>query len=382
MKYSCFCAALLMLLTTSCGGEEAREAFETGLLRVDTPDVRWTIEERMAHYNVPGVSVTVIEDGKIAWTKGYGVRLAGTEDKVDTDTMFSVGSVSKVATAAITLRLVDAGKLDLDRDVNDYLTRWKVPENEFTRKEPVTLRRIMSHTAGLTVHGFPDFKLGDALPTVIDTLEGRPPVKMNGPVRVEWLPGSKFSYSGGGVTVEQLIIEEVTGLSFPAAAQKYLFEPLGMKRSSFENPLPDSLGNKARAHNKDGVYDGWEVMAEMGASGLWTTSGDYAKLVIALIESWRGEKDSFLSRELAHEALTKARPSPFGLGPAMGGEGDTLYFHHGGSNTSYMAYITGHLATGDGAVIFTNSALGMKLYMEAYSGLANAQGWAIKEIRR
>ena len=190
-------------------------AFETGFRpqpdAEKQPDTLWTIEERMAHYKVPGMSIAVIRNGKVSWAKGYGLKLAGTTDSVDTETVFSVGSVSKVGTAAVTLRLVDQGKLDLDRDVNDYLTRWQVPQNELTADAPVTLRRIMSHTAGLTVHGFADFQPRESLPTVTDVLEGRAPAK-NAPVRVELVPGTQFRYSGGGTTVEQLVIEEVTSL--------------------------------------------------------------------------------------------------------------------------------------------------------------------------
>lgn len=375
-KYISF-ALLILFSLTACGEDplEARiRAFETGL-KADGSDIRWTPKDRMAHYNVPGLSIAVIEDGKVAWAKGYGVRLVGTDDKVNEETMFSVGSVSKVGAAAITLRLVDGGRLDLDRDVNDYLTRWKVPENEFTQKEPVTLRRIMSHTAGLTVHGFPDFKLGDALPTVVDTLDGRPPVKENGPVRVEWPVGSKYQYSGGGTTIEQLVIEEVAGLTFPNAARKYLFDPLGMTRSSYENPLPDSYMNKARAHDKEGAYDGFEVMPEMAASGLWTTPRDYAKLVIAFIKSHRGGKNNFLSQALAQDLMTEVAPSGKGLGPTLEGAGETRRFGHTGSNNSYKALMEGHLATGDGVVILTNGANGKALYKEVYRAVAAAEGW-------
>ncbi|MDX1395044.1 MAG: serine hydrolase domain-containing protein [Gemmatimonadota bacterium] len=343
----------------------------------EDPSIRWTIEERMAHYGVPGVSVAVIADGKLLWAKGYGVKQAGSDDPIDTGTAFSVGSVSKVGTAAVTLRLVDEGRLDVDRPVNDYLRRWKVPSNELTEREPVTLRRIMSHTAGLTVHGFADFQPGEALPTVVQILDGEPPAK-NAPVRVDLLPGSEFRYSGGGTTVEQLVIEDVTGLDFAAAARRYLFDPLAMDRSTYENPLPLTHENIAKAHGPDGspraLPRGYETMPESAASGLWTTPSDYAKLIIALIESYQGDGDTFLSHDTARDMMTEVPPGIFGLGPEVGGEGPTRNFVHGGANDSYRALIAGYLAEGGGIVIFTNGTRGSELIGEIRRGIAMA-GW-------
>lgn len=345
--------------------------------RADTTGIRWTLEERMAHYGVAGVSIAVVEDGRLLWARGYGLKQAGTTDSVDAETAFSVGSVSKVGTAAITLRLVDEGRLDLDRDVNEYLRRWRVPSNALTAREPVTLRRIMSHTAGLTVHGFADFQPGEALPTVVQILDGIPPAR-NAPVRVDLLPGSEFRYSGGGTTVAQLVIEDVTGLDFPEAARRNLFEPLGMSRSTYENPLPAEHGNIAKAHGPGGepraLPRGWEAMPEAAASGLWTTPSDLAKLIIALVESHQGDGETFLTIETARDMMTEVPPSIFGLGPEVGGEGPTRNFVHGGANDSYRAFMAGYLAEGDGLVILTNGARGSELIPEIRRAVDLA-GW-------
>ncbi len=375
------------LVAVSLQGQAVATDLESRLRIVETSlrprgaaadqSIRWTIEERMAHYGVAGVSVALIEDGALLWAKGYGLKQAGTHDAIDPETVFSVGSVSKVGTAAITLRLVDEGRLDVDRPVNEYLQRWKVPSNEFTEREPVTLRKIMSHTAGLTVHGFQDFQPGEDLPEVVQILDGAPPAK-NPPVRVDLLPGSEFRYSGGGTTVEQLVIEDVTGLSFPEAAREHLFGPLGMRRSTYENPLPAAHGNVARAHGPDGkpraLPRGWEAMPEAAASGLWTTPSDYARLIIALIESYQGDGDTFLRYETARDMMTAVPPSIFGLGPEVGGEGPTRNFVHGGANDSYRAWIAGYLAEGDGLVIFTNGARGNELIAEIRMAV-DAAGW-------
>ncbi len=341
------------------------------------PSIRWSLEDRMAFYGVPGVSIAVIENGAVLWAKGYGVKQAGSNDPIDTETVFSVGSVSKVGAAAITLRLADEGRLDVDRDVNDYLRRWKIPANDLTAKEPVTLRRIMSHTAGLTVHGFADYLPGEDLPTVVQILDGVAPAK-NRPVRVDLLPGSEYRYSGGGTTVEQLVIEDVTGLAFTEAARRYLFGPLGMDRSTYENPLPAGHGNIARAHGRDGtpaaLPRGWEAMPEAAASGLWTTPSDYAKLIIALIDSYHGRENAFLAQETAHDMMTAVPPGIFGLGPEVGGEGETLNFVHGGANDSYRALMAGYINLEGGLVIFTNGTQGNRLIGEIRRAV-QAAGW-------
>lgn len=367
--------------------EAAIRAVEKGLRpAVDVegaPPVRWTIQERMAFYHVPAVSIAVIRGGHVAWTKAWGVLEAGKPTPANADTVFSVGSVSKVATAAMTLRMVSQGQLELDHDVRDYLKRWRLPETPASQGRAVTLRQIMSHTAGFTVSGFPDYLPGEALPTEQDTLAGRRPAK-TGPITFAFPPGERALYSGGGVTVEQVIIEDRSGLSFNAAAQTYLFGPLGMRRSTFENPLPETTPNVARAHDWQGrptaLPRGWEAMPEMAASGLWTTPREYAKIVIALSAAYRGEPGAFIPQDLARQMMTPVGPSQVGLGPFMDGHGKTRRFSHTGSNDSYKAYFEGNLATGDGLVIFTNSANAGGIREEVRRAVAAAEGWAVPGV--
>ncbi len=323
-----------------------------------------TIEERMKLHRVPGVSIAVIKNGKLLFAKGYGVKQAGTKDKVNGETVFSVGSVSKVAAATATLRLVEQGKLNLDTDVNQYLTSWKVAENKYTKKQPVTLMHILSHTAGFTIHGFRDFQPGEKLPSALDTLMGRYPAKHNA-VEVVFTPGTNFRYSGGGITVEQLVIEETTKLDFVRAAKKLVFDPLKMTRSTFQNPIPASHGNIARAHDANGepraLPRGWEAMPEMAASGLWTTPTELATLIIALIDAYNGESSSILSETLVKDMMTRIEPGEFGLGPELL---QADLFQHGGSNESYKAFMVANLKTGNGVVVLTNSASGRRIVDE------------------
>ena len=343
------------------------------------PAVRWTLQQRMAHWQVPGVSVAVIRNGRLAWARGYGVLQAGGNEPVTPDTVFSVGSVSKVGAASTVLRLVQAGRLDLDRDVNSYLKTWQLPATPLMAIRPVTLRGILSHTAGLSVSVFPDFQPGEPLPTTLDVLEGRKPAKTE-PVRVVYPPGSRAQYSGGGTMLAQLIIEETTGLAFADAARRHLLGPLGMARSSYQNPLPENHGNIAKAHGPDGqpraLPRGYEAMPEAAASGLWSTPSDYAKLVIALIDAWQGRAGDFLSSALVRQMMTEVGPSDTGLGPVLEGQGLDRRFSHSGGNDSYRAWMEGHLATGNGVIIFTNATRGDPLFREIRRAVAESEGWS------
>ena len=357
--------------------------FESGVIarmeRGQDNPVRHTIAARLAHHQVPGAAVAIIRDGEIWAIRGYGTRLAGTEAPIGPDTVFSAGSISKIVNAALILRLVNEGVLDLDADVNDYLQRWHVPASEFTADTPVTLRAIMSHTAGFSVHGFRDYNPGEELPTVIETLNGTGPA-LNDPVVLEFAPGTGFAYSGGGVTVSQALIEDVTGLGYEQAARRYVFAPLGMTRSTFANPLPASHGDIAHAHDEYGapaaLPRGWEAMPELAASGLWTSANDLARLVIALNDSARGD-GAFLPARLAADMMSRVPGSWHGLGPRLNGVGATRVFHHGGANNSYRSWMEGHLDSGDGIVILTNGTDGHWIYTELRKSAADALGWPI-----
>ncbi|MEO1201892.1 MAG: serine hydrolase domain-containing protein [Pseudomonadota bacterium] len=381
-----FLLLIVPLLATVAGAETLRAddpgvvAFETGLIdrmqRGEEHAPRHTIEARLAHYGVPGAAVAIFEDGEIVWQRGYGTRLAGADEPVNADTVFSVGSISKMVNAALVLRLVAEGRLDLDTDVNEYLESWQVPESLYSRDEAVTLRRILAHTAGFNVHGFADYQPGEPLPTTVQILEGSGPAK-NDPVRLTFEPGDHLDYSGGGITVSQLVVEDVTGMRYADAARKYVFEPLGMSRSTFENPLPADHGNIARAHDDRGrptaLPRGFEAMPEQAASGLWTSANDLARFVLALLDD-----EAFLPQSLREDMLTREANSWHGLGPRINGAGETLVFHHGGANDSYRARMEGQVATSSGIVVLTNGTEGHWVHSEIRKSAEDAFGWRIK----
>lgn len=332
----------------------------------------WSLRERMRHYGVPGVAIAVLKDGHVVYAGGYGVRASEGRDVVDADTLFSVGSVSKVVTAATTLRLVARKQLDLDRDVDGYLRGWRIPVGD--HPGAITLRMLLSHTSGLNVHGFEDYAPGAALPTLLQTLQGAAPAQ-NAALRRVDAPGTRMRYSGGGVMVEQKVIEDRTGRPLEQVARAELFAPLGMDRSSFLDPSARGSANVAMAHDADGRPvarpRGWQSFPEQAASGLWTNANDLARFVAALIASYR-QPGGLLPQPLAVEMMSEVQPSIHGLGPRLGGEGEMRYFHHGGANDSYRAWIEGHLVTGDGVVILSNGARGSELNAEIRNAVWDA----------
>jgi CubicO group peptidase (beta-lactamase class C family) len=342
---------------------------------------RYELSDRMAHYNIPGLALAIIEDGEIVYSAGYGVLQIGSETPVDANTVFSAGSVSKIATATMILNMVENETLDLDQPVSNFLTSWTLPDSNRGLTTPVTLRMILSHTSGFNMHGFGDFQPGAELPSVYDTLNGTAPAS-DGPLELMFEPTTQYRYSGGGYTLAQLIVSDVSEDTFQATLANNLFAPLGMTRSSFSNPLPEDHGNIAKAHNLEGeavaLPRGYESMPEMAASGLWTSSTDLGTLVASLINSYRHDT-GFLSQETASEMMTLTAPSEHGLGPRMQGSGMGLYFHHGGANNSYQTWIEGHLATGDGLVILTNGSNGNALNMEIRNAVADVMGWDINQ---
>ena len=206
----------------------------------------------MKHWGVPGLSVAVAVDGQLAWAAAYGVADASQKNPVTADTLFQAASISKPVTALGALRLVEAGKLALDTDINEYLRRWKLPANKFTREQPVTLRLLLSHRGGTSVHGFPGYAAGAKLPTLVDILDGRRPANTL-PVRVVRLPGKESVYSGGGTTIVQMAIEDVTGQPLAEYMAREVLAPLKMTSSTYEQPLPESLrASAASGHRPDG----------------------------------------------------------------------------------------------------------------------------------
>jgi CubicO group peptidase (beta-lactamase class C family) len=361
--------------------EQRIRAVERGLVARDTAGARAsgasaTIEERMRHYRVPGVSVAVIAGGRIEWARGYGVREAGGTAPVDTATLFQAASISKPVTTIAALRLVERGRLALDEDVNLRLASWRVPPSPFTADEKVTLRRIFTHSAGVSVSGFAGYTPGEPVPTLRQLLDGAPPANSEG-IRVIAVPGAQQQYSGGGFMVAQLLVAEAAGRGFEAALEELVFSPAGMRHSTFAQPPPAAAGaHPASGHDSQGapLPGRWRIHPELAAAGLWSTPSDLARLAISIQRAAAGQKGGILSPAMAAEMLTP-QMGPSGLGFVVLGDGEARIFRHAGSNVGFRARMIAFVRGGRGAVVMTNGDGGAELVEEILGSIARTYRW-------
>src|SRR5579864_53398 len=224
------------------------------ITRIVGENTHYSMDERLEHYACPGVGVAVIENGELAWSAGYGAIEAGKPARVQAETVFSGASISKPVAAVLALQMVERGVFDLDTDVNRYLKSWQVPSNEFTRQQPVTLRWLLCHKAGTTIHGFGRSPADKPLPAALDILKGKVAF-MNGETNGVWVdkvPGGTTRYSGGGTTIVEQLLEDATHKRFHQLASENIFEPLGMNRSTFEMPLPERFQTFAAVGHEQG----------------------------------------------------------------------------------------------------------------------------------
>ena len=388
VKFKFFCFFLLVIFifsTLACQKSESPQLNEK-ILRIEdslSPRVfiigeteKANILSRMEHFKVPGVSIAVINDYKIEWAKGYGIKEVETGTPVDAETLFQAASISKPVAASAALHYVEKGLLDLDEDVNVKLVSWKVPENDFTAEKKVTLRGLLSHSAGLTVHGFPGYAEGREIPTLIQILNGEKPANTQ-PIRVDIHPG-RYRYSGGGYTIMQLLLIDVFKKPFPEQLKELVLDPVGMNRSTYEQPLPERLqDNAAVGHRRNGkpIKGKWHTYPEMAAAGLWTTPTDLSKFAIELMQSRAGRSKELLSQAMTNEMLTGVAGGSYGLGLSLLGSGEEFSFAHGGSNEGFRCYLVAYPEKGQGAVIMTNSDAGGQVIEEILCSLASEYGW-------
>jgi CubicO group peptidase (beta-lactamase class C family) len=341
----------------------------------DDPDACQKLQDRMAADHVPGVSIAVIHDGVIEWAQGFGVMELG-GSPVTAETLFQAGSISKPVAAMAALHLVEQGKLSLDADVNQALTAWQISPSPAAPAAVVTLRELLNHTAGLPVHGFPGYAAGAPVPSLVHILNGEKPAN-TAPVRLEYAPGSHWKYSGGGYTVMQQLLIDVSQQPFPELLHDTVLAPIGMTRSTYEQPLPAGLrAGAATPHNADGtpVDGGPHTYPEMAAAGLWTTPTDLARFAIEIQRSLRGDANHVLSAEMTRQMLVPGQ-GHHGLGPEIGGSPANPFFVHGGINKGFENVLIAYPRSGDGAVVMTNAHGGQRLANEIVRSIAAVYGW-------
>jgi CubicO group peptidase (beta-lactamase class C family) len=367
--------AITLTLTLANGSAAATD--DAQILRVErglmTPVViagqpphTMTLQERMQHYHIPSVSIAFFDASGIRWVRAYGATPA---------TLFQAGSISKPVSAVGIMRLVQDGRLNLDANVNTELTSWKLPENALTAKQPVTLRELLSHTAGTTVHGYDGYGRGKPVPTIEQVLDGTGPA--NSPaVRVDLQPGTEYRYSGGGYVIAELLAVEAAKESFATYMRETVIGPMGMTDSTFEQPLPEAWQSRAAvATDAAGKpYPGsWHVYPEQTAAGLWTTPSDLAKFAIGVQHSLDGSPDAVLSKATAIEMLTPVKDG-YALGFEVAGSGSAATFGHNGANAGFQAQFIMHRG-GEGVAIMTDSDNGIALIGELLASVGAAYGW-------
>lgn len=346
------------------------ERIENGILPVlqieGQPVAPMTVTDRLQELGIPGVSIAFVSNGKIEWARAYGLADVAENRMMTTETMLLAGSISKPVSALRALQLVEAGIFELDRDVNEYLHSWQLPENEFTEREKVTLRRILNHTAGLTVWGFPGYDIGDDLPSVVDVLDGR---GNTDPVRVYREPGEGWQYSGGGYTIMQLMIsDQESSRSFSETMRENVLTPLGMVSSTFENPLPEQYWRIAATgyrSNGDEVEGKWPIYPEMAAAGLWTTPSQLVGYAIEMQAILEQKSDGLLRYDTVRQMLDAA-PDTHGLGPRI----KEYTFGHGGADEGFRAHLVVWKEEPHALVIMANSDNGMSIIDELIMAIA------------
>lgn len=335
------------------------------------------LEERMRELMVPGVSVAVFENGRIEWTRGWGMADVAHRRRVDAETRFQAGSISKPLAAAAALALASRGRLALDQDINTYLTSWKLPDNEFTAKQKVSLAHLLSHTGGVTVSGFRGYAGGEEVPTLLQLLDGARPAN-SAPVRVDLPVGTRWRYSGGGYAIVQLAIQDAAREPFAEVLRQLVLEPAGMSRSTFAQPLPADLRDKVATGYRaagDPVAGGSHTYPEQAAAGLWTTAEDLARFAIALQQAAAGTATRpLLPREMAIRMLRPVMDE-YGLGVSITGSGRETQFSHTGGNAGFRCQFVAFKDNASGVVVMTNGDRGITIAPEIIRAVAREYRW-------
>src|SRR5579859_1891559 len=336
----------------------------------------YTLQERMAYYHVHGVSIAVVHNHRIEWARGYGWADTAEKRPVTVHTLFQAASISKSLNAVGLLRLTQEKKIDLYADINTYLRSWKFPYDSLSHGKTISVANLLSHTGGLTVHGFPGYERGVAIPTVVQVLDGAPPANTKA-VRSMYAPGIKSEYSGGGTTISQLIVMDVTQEPYDRWMADHVLRPMGMTESFYTQPAPaDKAGVLATAYHEDGsaVPGKYHIYPEEAPAGLWTNPTDLCSYIIETQLSYAGRSAKVLDQSFTRLRLTPYVDSTAALGVFISKAGDVRYFQHGGANEGFRSQYYGSEDGGEGVVVMVNSDNGAVM-SEIIAGVATVYGW-------
>lgn len=340
------------------------------------------INKLLSEYKTPGVSIVILDSFKVVYAKGFGKLNINEKTAVNPATIFQSASIGKSITAVALMYYVEKGFFNLDENVNIKLRSWKLAETEFTQHEKVTLRRLLSHTAGVNVHGFDGYYFNQKLPDLLQVLDGKSPANSEA-VKVINTPGNEFDYSGGGYLVIQKLMEDVLNKPFEEIVGEAVFKRINMNNTFYA--ATSEYKNTAFAHDSTGnlsVNGKYHKFIEYGAgAGLWTTAEDLSKFVLELIRSYHGKSNILLSQKSVkkmfkaqNNAYSKGFGSDYGLGFYTKNNGAEVF--HGGSNDpgyEHMMYFYPEL--GKGAIILTNGFRGSELWQDLIIRIAQKFEW-------
>ncbi|HEY8934437.1 MAG TPA: serine hydrolase domain-containing protein [Cyclobacteriaceae bacterium] len=334
----------------------------------------WNIYQRMKELRVKGVCIAVIDNFKIDWVNSYGLADTLEGRAVTNETLFQSASIGKSINGFAFAKLHQDKKVDLSKDINLYLHSWKFPYDNVSKGKHIDLLHILSHTAGLTVHGFDGYKWHQPLPNLLQIINGTKPANNNA-VRSEIEPGIKFQYSGGGYEISELLLQDATHKSYEDYITTSIFKPLRMKSSTYQ--LKPTSGLCATAYRFDGKDIGckYHLYPEKACgAGLWTTAADLARFVIEIQLALQG-KSKILTTESARLMTTPVlETSNYAMGFFIEKRGGVRYFQHSGLNEGFSSQYYGSIENGRGVVVLINSD-NMSLLEEIVNSVATVYGW-------
>ncbi len=361
--------------------EDTISQVESHLCTSPTDSNAWTLSDRMKFYQVEGFSIAVIHNFKVQWARGYGWADAGEHRPMTTRTLFQAGSISKSLNGVGVMLLVQRHQLDLNTDINSYLKGWKFPYDSVSKGRKITLGNLLSHTGGLSIHGFPGYVRGDSIPTIEEVLDGKKPAN-TGAVRSITEPDTKYIYSGGGITISQLIVDNITGQPYDEFMAHDVLQPMGMDNSSYTQPPPASNDRATGYLRGDTAVPGkFHIYPEQAAAGLWTTPTDLAKYIVESQLAYQGKSSKVLD-----QATTRTRLSAYidtidasgtrtGLGVFLFQRTGRHYFNHNGSDVGFLSSYYGCLESGDGVVVMINNDINSALLKEVINSVAKVYRW-------
>ena len=368
----------LLLITSSCSNSPMvnKDAYtiENGLIIATTLNGKngnYNIHDRMDYYQVPGIGIAVLNNDTVQFVKGYGFANREKKSLVDKNTIFQAASVGKPITALAILKMAEANLISLDDDVNKYLKGWQIDYSDYVDSTYASISQILSHRSGLSRGSVAYYEIGEVIPTdEIEMLNATPPAKLE-PVRLKFEPGTDWSYSGGGYTVLQKVIEDVLKMSYERAIDSIVFQPLQMSRSFFDPTFTNKNENVAIGYNYDSspVNGGWMILTELAAGGLWTTPEDILKFITAINHSLNGQANSILKKESVEKMLN--------LGLFVDSEASPTIFSFRGTNRGYRCEFVGFLENGQshGAMVMANSYNSRYLIQEILRNISSLYEW-------